>query len=260
MTQAAVLNSPPDVVRMLADEVRWKLVRALARSDRRVRELVQIVDAPYNLVSYHLKQLKLHDLVAEHRSSRDARDVYYSLNIEGLRDRYLMSADSVHPAIRATRSVEPVTDEVKKASKPRVLILCRHNSARSQMAEGILRSMSHGSVDVMSAGSEPTALNPDAVSAMARAGIDISHQLSKSMNEFTRETLDYVITVCDSVREVCPIFPGEPERIHWSFPDPSDIEDPDQRTRAFDQTALGLMSRFGHLLVLMDRERNEFRG
>ena len=256
MSQAPASTEPPDVVRLLADEVRWKLVTALARSDRRVRELVQIVGVPYNLVSYHLKQLKQHDLVAEHRSSRDARDIYYCLDIDALRDSYRLSADAVHPAIRDVPSSEEFGTEGGNAKRPRVLILCTHNSARSQMAEGILRSMSNGAVDVWSAGSAPTTVNPDAVAAMARAGIDISNQRSKSMSDFVGQQFDYVITVCDSVREACPMFPGAPERIHWSFADPSDIGDPKARAEAFDATVIGLSNRFRHLLTLINRERN----
>jgi len=267
-------------MRILADEVRWHLVRALACSDHRVRELVEAVGSPYNLVSYHLKQLKAQGLVAERRSSRDARDVYYSLDLDALRDSYLSSAESIHPAIRAAPAgslteadglkawttgrdtVEPAHERSGEASArpaPRVLILCTHNSARSQMAEGILRAMSKGAVDVMSAGSEPTVVNPDAVRAMARSGIDISGQRSKHMDEFTGQAFDYVITVCDSVREVCPVFPGDPERIHWSFADPSEVVDAQEREHAFDQTALGLIYRFRHLLTLIERDHSGTR-
>jgi ArsR family transcriptional regulator, arsenate/arsenite/antimonite-responsive transcriptional repressor / arsenate reductase (thioredoxin) len=250
------IEHPPDVLRMLADDVRWRLVRALARSDRRVRELVDAIGAPYNLVSYHLKQLHKHRLVDEHRSSRDGRDVYYSLNLDQLRDSFLFSADSLHPAIRPTPTPELLGDSAAR-TKPRVLILCTHNSSRSQMAEGVLRSMSNDSIDVASAGSEPTTVNPEAIAAMERASIDISHQHSKSMEEFSGQTFDYVITVCDSVREVCPAFPGDPERIHWSFPDPSEVPDPSERQRAFEQTILGLTNRFRHLITLIDREREK---
>lgn len=249
------LSRPPDVVRMLADEVRWQLVRSLARSDRRVRELVQIVGAPYNLVSYHLKQLKAHHIVNEHRSSRDGRDVYYSLDIDALRQSYAFSADSIHPAIQLSQHTDGLADG-SRSKRARVLILCTHNSARSQMAEAILRSISNNSVDVFSAGSAPSRVNADAIAAMKRMHIDISGQHSKSMDEYLGQHFDYVITVCDSVREVCPIFPGAPERIHWSFPDPSEVEDSEERARAFGQTAMGLTTRLRHLLTLIEREGN----
>jgi protein-tyrosine-phosphatase/DNA-binding transcriptional ArsR family regulator len=249
-------SRPPDVVRLLADDVRWRLVRALARSDHRVRELVHIVEAPYNLVSYHLKQLKTHGLVAEHRSSRDARDIYYALDLEALRQQLEMSADSVHPALRREWASERLGgDEPVFLRRPRVLILCTHNSARSQMAEGILRSLSHSQIDVVSAGSEPTRVNPEAIAAMSRIGIDIAAHRSKSFTDLVGERFDYIVTVCDRVREICPVFPGEPEHIHWSFPSPAEVDDPTERARAFDQTALGLMTRSRHLLTMLIREQ-----
>jgi arsenate reductase len=105
--------------------------------------------------------------------------------------------------------------------KQRVLILCTGNSARSQMAEGLLRHLAGDRFDVFSAGTHPTSLNPNAVSALAEFGIDISHNRSKSVDEFRNQSFDYVITVCDHARETCPVFPGTGERIHQSFPDPA---------------------------------------
>jgi arsenate reductase len=105
--------------------------------------------------------------------------------------------------------------------KKSVLILCTGNSARSQMAEGLLRNMAGDRFEVFSAGTHPTSLNPNAVSALADLGIDISSHRSKSADEFRNNSFDYVITVCDNARESCPIFPGAGERIHQSFPDPA---------------------------------------
>jgi arsenate reductase (thioredoxin) len=106
----------------------------------------------------------------------------------------------------------------------RVLILCTANSARSQMAEGLLREIGGAKVEVYSAGSEPSRVNPYAIEAMAARGIDISSHRSKSLKEFITEPFDYVITVCDNAAESCPVFPGKAERIHWSFPDPAAVE------------------------------------
>jgi arsenate reductase len=105
--------------------------------------------------------------------------------------------------------------------KKRVLILCTGNSARSQMAEGLLRRMAGDRFEVFSAGTHPTSLNPNAVSALADLAIDISSHRSKSLDEFRNNSFDYVITVCDNARESCPIFPGAGERLHQSFPDPA---------------------------------------
>jgi arsenate reductase len=102
-----------------------------------------------------------------------------------------------------------------------VLILCTGNSARSQMAEGLLRNMGAGVIDVFSAGTKPGMVRPEAVAVMAERGIDISGHRSKHVDEFIGQTFDYVITVCDNAKESCPVFPGVPRRLHWSFPDPA---------------------------------------
>jgi arsenate reductase len=105
--------------------------------------------------------------------------------------------------------------------KKRVLILCTGNSARSQMAEGLLRSMAGDEFDVHSAGVAPTAVKPEAIAVMQEIGIDISQHRSKSVDEFADQSFDFVITVCDNANEQCPVFPGKTERIHWSFEDPA---------------------------------------
>jgi arsenate reductase len=118
----------------------------------------------------------------------------------------------------------------------RVLILCTGNSARSQMAEGLLRALSQGAVEVHSAGTHPSRVNPLAIAAMQEVGIDISGHRSKSVEEFVAERFDVVITVCDHARESCPVFPGAPQRIHWSYPDPAAVEGSrEERLQAFRQ-------------------------
>lgn len=108
----------------------------------------------------------------------------------------------------------------KMAEKKRVLILCTGNSARSQMAEGILRHDGGGNFEVHSAGVNPSRIRPEAVEAMREIGIDISGHTSKSADEFVGQDFDFIITVCDNARETCPFFPGQAERIHRSFEDP----------------------------------------
>ncbi len=103
----------------------------------------------------------------------------------------------------------------------RVLFVCTHNSARSQMAEGLLRFLGKDRFDVLSAGTAPGNVNPLAVRAMNEIGIDISAATSKHIDQFVGQDFAYVITVCDQANESCPIFPGDTKRIHWSFPDPS---------------------------------------
>jgi arsenate reductase len=107
--------------------------------------------------------------------------------------------------------------------KQRVLILCTGNSARSQMAEGMLRHLAGDQFEVYSAGSQPTTVNPLAIQVMSERGIDLSGHRSKHLKEFLSQPFDYVITVCDQAAEVCPIFPGRAQHIHWSFPDPAAV-------------------------------------
>ena len=106
-------------------------------------------------------------------------------------------------------------------AKRRVLFLCVHNSARSQMAEGLLRARAGDSFDVHSAGNAATAVRPLAVRAMAELGIDIGGQRSKSVDEYAGLRFDYAITVCDDAKEACPYFPGAATQIHWRFDDPA---------------------------------------
>jgi arsenate reductase (thioredoxin) len=108
--------------------------------------------------------------------------------------------------------------------KKRVLILCTGNSARSQMAEGLLREIGGGRFEVFSAGTHPTGVRAEAVEAMREAGVEIGGQRSKSVDEFAGQEFDYVVTVCDNAREECPNFPGRTRRVHWSFDDPARAE------------------------------------
>jgi arsenate reductase len=106
-------------------------------------------------------------------------------------------------------------------TKHRVLFLCTHNSARSQMAEGLLRHLAGDRFEVYSAGTEATVVRPLAIRAMAELGIDISGQESKTLDRYAGEPFDAVITVCDQANEACPVFLGAKQRLHWTFPDPS---------------------------------------
>ena len=106
----------------------------------------------------------------------------------------------------------------------RVLILCTGNSARSQMAEGLLRHDGGPEYEVFSAGTHPSHVRPEAIQVMREAGIDISGHRSKSVDEFLGKSFDYVVTVCDNARDNCPIFPGATKRIHWNLEDPASVQ------------------------------------
>jgi len=108
--------------------------------------------------------------------------------------------------------------------KKKVLFICTHNSARSQMAQAFLNHLCGDRYLAFSAGTKPSGVNPYAVEVMREVGINISHHRSKSVKEFEGEEFDYVITVCDSAKEECPYFAGGKKQIHKSFPDPSSYE------------------------------------
>src|SRR5215217_2746461 len=114
--------------------------------------------------------------------------------------------------------------------KTRVLFLCTHNSARSQMAEGLLRALAGDRFEAFSAGTEATRVRPLAIRAMEEIRVDIASQESKTLDRYLNEPFDYVITVCDDANEACPFFPGARERLHWSFPDPSRAEGEERLT------------------------------
>ena len=119
----------------------------------------------------------------------------------------------------------------------KILVLCTGNSARSQMGEGLFRAEGGGGFEVFSAGTKPSSVRPEAIAVMKEIGIDISGQRSKSVDEFSGQSIDYVVTVCDNARDNCPVFPTGSERIHWSFGDPAAVQGSEQeRLAAFRRT------------------------
>ena len=116
--------------------------------------------------------------------------------------------------------------------KEKVLFICTHNSARSQMAEGLLRSLRGDRYEVYSAGTDPAGVSSHAVKAMAEIGIDISNHRSKNIREFSGMVFDYVVTVCDHAKEVCPVYPGVKKTIHKDFNDPSVLTGPEENVMA----------------------------
>ncbi len=134
-----------------------------------------------------------------------------------------------------------------------MLFLCTGNSARSQIAEALTERLGGGVVTARSAGSHPKPLHPNAVRVLNERGIDISCARSKHLEEFAGERFDYVVTLCDRVREVCPEFPSHPDLIHWSIPDPGREPGDDRQTYpAFVRTADELATRIGFLLELIE--------
>lgn len=260
MASSTSSQEPPTILKLLAHEVRWLLLHELVQSDYRVQELVERVNRPMNLVSYHLKQLRNHHLVTERRSSADARDVYYSADLPRLNELYQEGGNQLHPALGLSVTSPQAIPPISTPSTPlRVLFLCTHNSARSQMAEGLLRALGGQAVEVCSAGNQPSVVHPHALRAMAEVGIDISQQRSKHLDEFRGQSFDLIITVCDRVREYCPIFPGDPECIHWSIRDPITTAHADDYP-LFAAVAQEIRTRITYLLLtLYNSERAAHR-
>ena len=114
----------------------------------------------------------------------------------------------------------------------KLLVLCTGNSARSQMGEGLFRAEGGAGYEVLSAGTKPSAVRPEAITVMSEIGIDISGHRSKSVDEFSGKAFDYVVTVCDNARDSCPVFPAGSERMHWSFEDPAAVQGSEQERLA----------------------------
>ncbi|RSM91612.1 ArsR family transcriptional regulator [Kibdelosporangium aridum] len=210
----AVEQTPvPLLMQMAAHPLRWALLTELAASDRRVRELVAAVGEPQNLVSYHLRLLRSAGLITARRSNFDGRDTYYHLDLPSCGAAFTEAATALHPAL-----VPAPSQEVTGGA---VLFLCTGNSARSPMAEALLRHRSGGRVEVASAGSHPKpALHPNTVRVMGEEyGIDLTGHHTTALSALADRSFDYVITLCDKVREV-PRDHGSATTVHWSLPDP----------------------------------------
>jgi protein-tyrosine-phosphatase/DNA-binding transcriptional ArsR family regulator len=262
--------APPTFVRLAAHPLRWQLLTELADSDYRVRDLVTRVDQPQNLVSYHLRQLRDGGLVTATRSSFDGRDSYYHLDLdrcaEALTDSSAALHPALHPALHSPRPPDNPTPipplEPPRRSRPvTVLFVCTGNSARSPIAQALLRHHAGHHVTATSAGGRPKpSLHPNTIRVLRETyGIDISDQHPQHLDTLAARRFDRVITLCDRARAACPDFPYHPRRAHWSIADPATAADGDQATYpAFQQAAAAIDTRIRYLLpVLTDANRSE---
>jgi ArsR family transcriptional regulator, arsenate/arsenite/antimonite-responsive transcriptional repressor / arsenate reductase (thioredoxin) len=249
-------TGPPRFLLLAGHPLRWRLLSELARSDRRVGELCELAGRRQSLVSYHLRRLRDGGLVSLRRSAADGRDTYYVLDLARCRELLASAGVALHPALA------PSTPAPAKSTRgpglAHVLFLCTGNSARSQMAEALCARLSDGAVSAVSAGSHPKPLHRGAIRVMRDRGIDISGRRSKHLSEFADRRFDYVISLCDRVREVCPEFPGPPELIHWSIPDPAREPGSDEETLpVFERTAAELETRIGFLIGAIKATKQE---
>lgn len=256
--------SPPDrhrepatLPKLLGNDVRWRVVSALASSDRKVNELVEAVGQPANLISYHLGQLRAARMVSERRSSADARDVYYALDLERFQDAFQRCATAIHPGLWPASVRSTVAAPAASGEPKRVLFICTHNSGRSLLAEAILRQQGGDAVDVSSAGSQPTQAHPLALRTLAELRIDAAGLHAKPLSSLLDQRFDYVITLCDIAREVCPSLPGEPRRLHWSLADPSLVDASEEESLlAFRATAAEIARRVRYFLAILASDQD----
>ena len=251
MTEAPA-SAPPGFLRLAGHPLRWRLLTELGRSDRQVRELVGLLGQPQSLVSYHLGQLRAGGLVSSRRSSADRRDAYYRIDLARCAELLTDAGRALHPGLGP---VPPLAARIRGPVRVRVLFLCTGNSARSQLAEALLGRLGGDAIEAASAGSQPKPLHPDAVLVMREHGIDISGRRAKHLDTFAGQRFGYVISLCDRVREVCPEFPGHPQVIHWSIPDPSGAG-----PEAFREVAAELRARIGFLLGRIGQDAGLARG
>jgi protein-tyrosine-phosphatase/DNA-binding transcriptional ArsR family regulator len=246
MAASSQIVAPPAFVRLAGHPLRWQLLTALAGSDYRVRELVTLVDQPQNLVSYHLRLLRDGGLVTATRSTFDGRDSYYHLDLDRCADALAAAGTALHPALR-TQAASPARPA--GGGRIAVLFVCTGNSARSPIAEALLRHHTGGRVRAASAGTRPQPqLHPDTVRVLRESfGIDVAGRLPRHVDMVARHRFDHVITLCDKAREACPAFDHSPRRAHWSIPDPAGDTERDSYL-AVHRTATDLDTRIRHLL------------
>lgn len=230
-----------EILKLMADDTRWRLINELRLSDRQVGELVTRLNLPQNLVSYHLGILRQAGLVQVHRSDADARANYYGIDYSALRAGYRQVGSGLQ--------IEP---ERPAPALPALMVvfLCTGNSARSQIAEGWMRHLSGGRVAVRSAGVRPQSVHPMAVQVMAEAGVDIGYQQSKDIDTLAGTTPDVVVTVCDLAREACADCISAKTRLHWSVADPARVRG-EQQLNAFRMARDDLRLRIEGLLGLL---------
>jgi protein-tyrosine-phosphatase/DNA-binding transcriptional ArsR family regulator len=254
-TATAMGWKPPRFLELAADPLRWRLLTELARSDRRVWELCERLDQPQPLVSYHLRRLRAERVVERRCSAFDGRESYYLLNLGRCGELLAKSGVALHPGLRLSTHLHGATGRAAGRRRVRVLFLCTGNSARSQIAEALVEQLAGNAVVAVSAGSHPKPLHPNAVRVQRERGIDLSGRRSKHLSEFAGQRFDYVISLCDRVREVCPEFPGHPNLIHWSIPDPAREGATDEESYvAFERTAVELAARIPFLLELIEHD------
>jgi len=243
-----------ELLRLITEDVRWRLLEELSRSDRTVQELVDHVEEPQNLVSYHLGRLRKAGVVHERRSSADGRDVYYRLDLERFTAAVCRPASAIQPSFAR---LEPSRTAAAAAGPKRtVLFVCTGNSTRSQMAEAFMRRLSR-EVHASSAGTKPRPVHPMTVRVLQELGARSRGLRSKPVEQLSGRRFDYLVTLCDRAREVCrdDLVDAE-EVLHWSIPDPASSKgSEDFRYQVFREVALDISGRVRQLMARIRQDR-----
>ncbi|MBC8163808.1 MAG: protein tyrosine phosphatase [Roseiflexaceae bacterium] len=247
--------APLATITLLANGLRWNILKTLAQSDMPLGALSDALGFPPDVLRAALVPLREAGLILERQSDTGADEIFLRTDLQRLRDLYMTAGADMHPAVvDATIDLEPPSEQ-----RPRILFLCTRNSARSQIAEALLRTLSKGTIDVMSAGAQPGDVHPMTKQVLAPY-TDVEQLRAKPVSTFTGQAFDYVITVCDKAREVCPTFPGATQMLHWSTPDPVAVEGTiATKQRAFNATITELTNRIRYLLIFIERDQSAAR-
>ncbi len=240
-----------ELLKTLADPHRLEVLNLIIEGTHTSRALAAATGLPTNLLSHHLKALREAGLVQASRDPHDQRWQYFVPNITRLTEVQFLLSHFLHPArIQPRRGgtgpggqpaayAPPRHIQLEKefrmtSNKTKVIFLCTGNSARSQMAEALLRQHAGDDFEVYSAGTEPKGMNPYTVQVMQELGVDMSAHHSKSVREFLGHmNFGYVITVCDDAEENCPaVFLSQGQHLHWSFEDPAKATGSEEDIRA----------------------------
>lgn len=250
-------------MKLLGNPVRWRLLQELARSDRRVQELADLLAQPQNLVSYHLGLLRVGQVISERRGARDGRDVYYSLDLDHLQLMIERAAADIHPALSAPR-VEDLTDRRRPnaLSSCRVIFVSLENPEWSgiaavltnELSRGTLRRLSHGAIDAFSAARERSTMCPAAVHALEDLGLTVSSPEVKAIEDYWAVTMDYIVTFSEAGPSSLRTIGGHPEVLRWSAPRVGSEGSP--VPERYRQLALQIAGRVRQLLALVGTEGN----
>jgi protein-tyrosine-phosphatase/DNA-binding transcriptional ArsR family regulator len=243
----APCQSVPTFIQLAAHPLRWQLITELADSDYRVRELAARTGQPQNLISYHLRMLRDNDLITNTRSSHDRRDSYYHLDLQHCAQLLAAAGPALHPGLQT----QPTRTAPVPPLGTSVLFVCTGNSARSAIAEALLRHHTGGQLHVTSAGTRPrNRMHPNTARVLHRDyGIDIAGQQPRHLDNIDTADFTFVITLCDKAREACPDFVDHPSHLHWSIPDPATANG----YPAFERTATEINTRIHYLRAVLNR-------